>query len=166
MCCHGYEKPLVLSRLKEEERKIANMEISFSPLELRYLATCHHTPSVKKDLYQLENLVFENIKEYALQGNGLNAKGITIFTYFPLLGSKICYESVGLREDRSFLLYFESLNSWSHNFALRKIFGDALISRPYANELNELREHVNTCSVRLGEMNKKGSILVYSPLYG
>lgn len=165
MCCHGYKNPLVLSRLKEEERKIANMEISFSPLELRYLATCHHTPSIEKG-HKLEDLVFENIKKYALNGKGLSAKGITLITYFPLLGNKIVKDGIGLREDKSFLLYFESLEPWSHNLALRKIFGNILKSSPYSEKFSELREHVDSCSVRLGEIDKKGSILVYSPLYG
>lgn len=165
MCCHGYKKPLIISKLNEEERRVADKSFYFSPEELRYLATCHHTPSKDKDLQGLEDMVFKNIQEYAIKGSGLHAKGVTLMTYFPLLGSMILKEKVGLTEERSFLLYFEGMEKWSHNLILKKLFGNLLNANPHSEKYYDLAHHVDSCSVRLGEIDKSGSTLVYS-LYG
>jgi|GEM_PF-3102828 len=167
MCCHGYKKPIVFERLDEKERKIADIIFNLSNVEVRYEASCHHTPSDDK-WGDLEREVYEQIERYALNGRGMKVKGVTFLAFFPLLSRVIREYGVGLREDRSFQAYFEGMEEWSHNLVLYKMFGDkvnVILANPhrYDEKFKELVEHVEKCCVRLGELDSKGSIIVHSP---
>lgn len=118
-----------------------DLKVSLSPMEQRYLASCHCPVDYPK--HEKTERWKDLVRDNSYAGETLEIKPSQILEAFPSLANFIASEGLGYK--RSVQSYFEGMDSGSHNIKLLE-YVSVFRDHPY---FERMLEHADLCSVKL-----------------